>query len=825
MNQQDTFLPFFQKALGSDRLPYDYQVKLAGPTPCSSRLINIPTGLGKTAAVINAWLWNRVHKQREDWPRRLVYCLPMCTLVEQTYECAEKWLTTHELLWDSRVDTHPGKVGLHMLMGGESTAKWEQHPEADAILIGTQDMLLSRALNRGYGMNRFRWPMHYGLLHNDCLWVFDEVQLMGTGLPTTAQLAAFRDTFGQAKPCHTWWMSATNAPAWLNTVDFKPESLAEPIEMDEPHPERVVMLREATKIVQYCQHPSAETKKLCSEILAHANARDGLTLVVVNTVKKAKEIHAEITKQQSALPRRTPSLLLHSQFRPDDRKRQLDELLGAEKAERKLIAISTQIVEAGLDISAATLFSELAPWSSLVQRFGRCNRRGTEKNARIFLITPEKPAPYDEVQLSEAKRLIDGLIAAGADASPKNLSEIPIPVCDKPVSKHVIRRRDFLDLFDTTPDLAGQDINIDRWVREIEDSSINLFWRVWEGSEKDLQPPRGEHFPAPQRNELCSAPLSRETRDWLDKAKFKPKRWDHLDGCWTPIQKEFGKCVLIPGQTYLIPSHAGGYTPATGFDPKVSSFVEPISLNAAQVTDSNDSDNASAASWQAIHEHTDHVCQELSAILEETGTILPALPIAARWHDLGKAHAAFAAKIKPDYRECADAVAHLPIAKAPRDAWRSTRDTRDPEYRKHFRHELASALAVLQPNVGDIPADLRDLVAWLIAAHHGKIRLSIRSLPGENPPPDVNTRFARGAWDGDSLGAVNLGDGVTSSALALSLEPMEIGLCQDAPFTGLPSWSERMLALRDSEHLGPLRLAFWETLLRAADERASAKHP
>jgi len=48
---------------------------------------------------------------------------------------------------------------------------------------------------------------------------------------------------------------------------------------------------------------------------------------------------------------------------------------------------------------------------------------------------------------------------------------------------------------------------------------------------------------------------------------------------------------------------------------------------------------------------------------------------------------------------------------------------------------------------------------------------------------------------------------------------MELGLCEAPPFAGLPSWTERVLALRDS--VGPFRLAFLETLLRAADERAS----
>lgn len=78
---------FFARTFGDGRTPYLYQESLAGGdagTPCASQLIDIPTGLGKTAAVVLAWLWNRVALQRNDWPRRLVYCLPMRTLVEQT---------------------------------------------------------------------------------------------------------------------------------------------------------------------------------------------------------------------------------------------------------------------------------------------------------------------------------------------------------------------------------------------------------------------------------------------------------------------------------------------------------------------------------------------------------------------------------------------------------------------------------------------------------------------------------------------------------------------------------------------------------------------
>ena len=81
---QLSFDTFFHKATEKPK-PYGYQCRLAcGPdadpdkpstlcagTTCHSQLINIPTGLGKTAAVVLAWLWNRVDLQNLKWPRRL----------------------------------------------------------------------------------------------------------------------------------------------------------------------------------------------------------------------------------------------------------------------------------------------------------------------------------------------------------------------------------------------------------------------------------------------------------------------------------------------------------------------------------------------------------------------------------------------------------------------------------------------------------------------------------------------------------------------------------------------------------------------------------
>src|SRR5499426_1471569 len=149
--------------------------------------------------------------------RRLVYCLPMRTLVEQTERVAQTALarlTEHGLVAKEQ-------FAAYVLMGGDVSDAWAMSPEREYILIGTQDMLLSRALNRGYAMSRFRWPVHFGLLNNDCLWVIDEVQLMGSGLATTLQLQALRRKLGVFNNARTIWMSATVEPEWLKTVDFK----------------------------------------------------------------------------------------------------------------------------------------------------------------------------------------------------------------------------------------------------------------------------------------------------------------------------------------------------------------------------------------------------------------------------------------------------------------------------------------------------------------------------------------------------------------------------------------------------------------------------
>ena len=114
----------------------------------------------------------------------------------------------------------------------------------------------------------------------------------------------------------------------------------------------------------------------------------------------------------------------------------------------------------------------------------------------------------------------------------------------------------------------------------------------------------------------------------------------------------------------------------------------------------------------------------------------------------------------------------------------------------------------------------RSLICYLTAAHHGKVRTAIRSMPEERLPDEYEgppgSRIALGVIDGDELPAVTV-DGQVVGPMTLDLMVMGAG---GTP-TG-PSWTSMAQALVDRTDLGPFRLGFLEAIVRVADWRASA---
>jgi CRISPR-associated endonuclease/helicase Cas3 len=888
---------------------------------CQSYLIDIPTGCGKTAGVVLAWLWNRVILNRPDWPRRLVYCLPMRTLVEQANENVSSWL---KQLLDPQTRVKLKNEPLAnlcwlaehspvILMGGEqldnARRNWDLYPEKPAIIIGTQDMLLSRALNRGYGMSRYRWPIHFGLLNNDCLWVCDEVQLMGPGVATACQLERFRGSHKGDSPngygsffndrSITWYVSATTSPDILKTRDWREYnrptnfmfSLTDAEKTDQGT--EVGRRRFALKALETHQdwhfgQSQPHDVRILDIIERHAEMVRTLanhqapaeiprrSLVICNTVDRAvavfEALHRKKEKEEGEL-QGVDLVLLHSRFRPPDRQSQLNKL--KPEALRNYpcgqIVISTQVIEAGVDISSGILWTEVSPLSSLVQRFGRLNRAGEfgSSGKPVYGWTPiavvvgldlpqipDKPKenkkkaekevrnphlPYDQERCDQAWKSLSRL---NGDASPATLDMIRDDIAGSiERCPYSLQRHELLDFFDTDSNLSLGYTDVSPFVRAMdEDTDVLVLWREWEGADKGSPPP---FFYDVQPDELCTVPISR----LIGKEHGFPN-WRQG---WLWLGRERGWVSaaaqgLTPGATLLLGVNTGGYVADRGWTGRESD--KPASL--FQPTESpSDQDVLSYLSngWRSIPAHCQDVRNELNAIFQSlpaSGFINDAEKKAclesAVWHDVGKNHPSWqdAAHQALKVAGIAPPSDHVPLAKFSLSWSPMLRDAdgrpltgfelrkKVYELKRLFRpgmaHEVASALALRQHHIqtegafrspNTLEIYLQQLLSeYLAMSHHGRIRKALRDEIPKAPKEEKDGECVCGVRDGDPLPTVVI-DGQELGCKALSVDCRRMG--RDG--NGHESYTRGVLRL--VEHYGPFRLAYLEALLRAADGRAS----
>lgn len=883
MRQYDDFF----RTMTGGMQPHGWQKELAAHPLCANLMLRIVTGFGKTFGALGAWTWHRIVQNDDAWPRRLVWCLPMRVLVEQTEQEVRAALARMNLLWEN--GDHAGKVGVHLLMGGADSGQWHLYPEHCAVLIGTQDMLLSRTLNRGYACSRARWPMEFGLLHQDVLWVLDEVQLMDVGLATSAQIQAFRDddaALNRAlRPCRTWWMSATLQPEWLAKSPDTVRLTANLPRLSIAPEMRVGRLWDDVR--KPCRREQvAGTKDIASltarEHLSLDRNQSGPTLVVVNTVKTAVEVFKELKKMKDLS--HTDIRLVHSRFRPRERALWRDAFLNknACAAGTNRIIVATQVVEAGVDLSASLLITELATWASLVQRFGRAARWGGD--ARIIVVdlaaghgqqAREKAAksgkkdedldakaedaetraalPYALEEIRAAREALELLI----DVSPQSLEAFEeahpalLPRLYPYEPKHLLLRHELDELFDTSPDLSGADIDISRFIRSGDERDVQVFWENIAPKEEPSDDLR------PTRQALCTVPFL-AAREWLcgkGQRLLDGKSawvWDWVDGAWRRAERR----DFYPGQTVLAAADSGGYNPTLGWDQGSKQPVEPVPEQppavdrAMDLADAaQDSETLSRAAWQTIAFH----CGQTARILDSmTGLFSPDLikpaGLAGRSHDVGKALAGFQGRIMADGRPV-----RPDLAKAPDHAW--TKDKRS----RGLRHELASVLALLavlqrhdpdhpallgpwrdllqaagmppadpmpadnpptaiEQEILDLSADQLNLFLYLVCAHHGKVRMAWHATRFDQERSGDGLRI-QGIRDGETLPDVPLltknGEISLLPGCVMDLTPASAGLNTR---TG-QGWTERVLGLLN--RFGPFTLAWLEAIIRAADQRAS----
>jgi CRISPR-associated endonuclease/helicase Cas3 len=773
------FDEFFRAATGSDPYPYQSRVARDG----LPAVLVAPTGAGKTGVVI-AWLWRLLYKAPARTPRRMVYALPQRSLVEQVAGGVAGWLANLGL---------GREVALHVVMGGAGTTqrRWRMDVHRPAVVVGTVDSLVSKALNRGYGIARATYPIDFALVTNGAQWIVDEVQLCPESTTTLRQLAGFAVSLGTAEPFGLTCMSATVPAEVLDTVDNPMPGPGEILDIGDddragPLRQRLAGLRTVRRLPVDVRDP----KGMAAAVMERHRSGT-LTLVVVNTVRSARAVYGSVRRG------RVPCMLLHSRFRARDRT-ELMRRLKEEVGPAGRIVVATQVAEAGIDIDAATLVTEAAPWPSIVQRAGRCNRAGAHSDADLWWLLPAAAKPYeeDEIDASAAELAsLEGVAVTGED-----LQSRPVPV--KPAEVLVLRRPDLFDLFDTAPDLSGGDVDISPYVRDADDLDVQLAWAVWDAGGA---PPDDATVPAVEHR--CRVPIA-ALRD------FAGELWrrDQAAGRWRRVGPQQ---PARPGEVLVTPADAGGYNTEVGFDPSARDPVPDaprLLVGADRVAGAEDGFGEDSAGdcpqqWVSLDRHSEEVREQARALVAVAGRGLPtgtadAVVQAAYAHDVGKCHPVWQealCRLAPD-----DTRADIDTDRL----WAKSHVNGPLRLPDGFRHELVSLLLLDGP-LSELAADSdRDLVRYLVLAHHGKLRVQVRS-----------------AAEGIDDGLLGLRSGATVETPPMLGQPAGRLVVELDQFTlgGSRSWTRTALALRD--RYGPFVLAYLETLVRVADWRASAGEP
>lgn len=453
---------------------------------------------------------------------------------------------------------------------------------------------------------------------------------------------------------------------FLQTTDRKNDGLdtAKPFDpkLESDSNEELDRRRAARRPIELHQRAAGKgAKPLIEQIALNATACHApgtLTLLICNTVKTAQAIFRKLEAH------RTRKILLTSRFRAGDR-RKAEEALRTFEARRSassagriegddpgLICVSTQVVEAGLDISAHRLWTEHAPWPSLVQRLGRLNRDGKDDETRAIVwklpeekrkhdgedwIGPYRKSALDQVssllkvlaplsKRATAAQALAGLQAQMPEAFAKALALLPEP---SP------RALDVYSLFSTEPDLHGGFTDVSRFVRDADpNADLIVFWRDWQGS----VPPAGDALDGPPLDLNCeSCPVALwSLQEHLKATHARAWIWNDRAGRWNPISGG----ELKPGMTVMLRGDIGGYSQALGWTGVASDRLNDLP-SPGQGRALRDDRRAEAGYWSSLASHLADARREAELICDALALkclLRKAVVEAAGHHDLGKTH-------------------------------------------------------------------------------------------------------------------------------------------------------------------------------------------
>ncbi len=344
----------FKSITGNE--PYSFQIETySALTKGESIILRAPTGSGKSEAVYIPFLLLK----GKDIPPRLIYTLPMRSLVNSLHERFKCYTPNLD------VRAQHGKRPESLLF------------DADCV-VATLDQVIS-----SYACAPLTLGVRFGNIPAGgvagSFLVFDEIHTFDPELGLQSCLILAERMRNLKVPFVI--MTATLPSEFMDYLANELNSKIIDVAEDE------IPTRTKRKVtVEFHDRLMSP-----DEVLSLINGFQGRIIIACNTVNKSIEMYRNLKgKTGSEL------VLIHSRFFDDDRSRienKISRLFGKNSQENAIL-ITTQVIEAGMDISCDLLLSELSPVDSLIQRAGRCARWGGE--GRFIIFDTSYSAPYDK---------------------------------------------------------------------------------------------------------------------------------------------------------------------------------------------------------------------------------------------------------------------------------------------------------------------------------------------------------------------------------------------------------------------------------------------
>ena len=546
--------------------------------------INAPTGSGKSSVVDIHLFANALAAvgAAPRVPRRLCVTVGRRALVDnqvdrayKILECMEKALADESGESDilRRVDealqsfqTRNDKQGNDPFEVGHIRGELSNRtlPVTDisacAIIAATPDMYGSRALFRGYGSTKAARPRETALLAMDTVMVLDEAHMNRQLLHTTQRIAQLQKREVNLGVPTLQVVETTATPS---TEDSESTTLGVDIEaLDKPNDKE--LHRRVYSHKELMLHPidkwdgkpgNAATVNAAvdaiKKFLAHREASEGSEEAhtigcIVNHVRTAIAIKEALVKNK-VLEKAKEVQLLVGRMRPYDLENLQAEhsgLFTTEGDKSVKVVVATQTLEVGIDVDFADLVTELAPASSLAQRFGRVNRLGLRKDSKVVVIEPasgdsvKKDAPpYKAVDLSNAYAWLEALNGAeNPSVNPAAMVKNP-PVQSSP-ERLLYQRPEWPDLleFSRTDENPYDEPDLDLWLHDSLDAETAMGGVIVRdnlpsNTSAAMEILKTSYF-APSDRETFPANLKilQEILDYQDEHGVKPRKFLYRQG-------------------------------------------------------------------------------------------------------------------------------------------------------------------------------------------------------------------------------------------------------------------------------------------------------